>query len=329
MNAHFGFGRRGLIAAVALVMLGQVPSTDLARAQEEAFPSKTIEVVIHSKYGGGTDTTARMMMIRTRRGLGVDMAVVAKRGGSGAKAHQYALGKPRDGYTVLALTQSHLYTIARGKSPLTIDDVVGVARAMDDPTFITVAASSPYMSLADLIEASKDKALNWGVAQVGGTEHIGLALFAKAAGMQFKVVPFGSGAQMVQALMSGAIDATLPNVSEGGQQVRDGTFRALAVMSENRLADFPDVPSTYELGYETKTSTTRGYWVLKGTPQDRIDILSEAMVKAMKHETFANYLKNSGLTPEESVAGSEVWDKQIKEEYAKAVSALKDLGLLE
>ena len=295
---------------------------------QEKFPDKAIEIVIHSKYGGGTDTTARMMMIRTRRNLGTDMRVTSQRGGSGAKAHQYALGKPRDGYTVLALTQSHLYTIARGKSPLGIDDVVGIARAMDDPTFITVAASGPHQTLEDLVAVSKDKPLNWGVAQVGGTEHIGLAQFAKEAGIKFKAVPFGSGAQMIQALMSGAIDATLPNVSEGGAQVQDGTFLALAVMSEKRLADYPDVPTTYEKGYKVKTSTTRGYWVLKGTPQDRIDVLSKAMVKAMKHETFANYLKSAGLTVEDSVAGQAVWDENIKEEYAKAVEALTDLGLI-
>ena len=299
----------------------------IAWAQEK-FPSKPIQVVIHSKYGGGTDTTARMMMIRSRRVLGVDMSVVARRGGSGAKAHQYALGKPKDGYTVLALTQSHLYTIARGKSPLKIDDVVGVARAMDDPTFITVSSSSEYKSLADIVNASKTKALNWGVAQVGGTEHIGLAQFAKVAGIKFKVVPFGSGAQMVQALMSGAIVATLPNVSEAGSQVKDGTFRALAVMAEKRLNDYPNVPTTYEAGYKVKTSTTRGYWVLKGTPQDRIEVLSKGMVKAMKHEVFANYLKSAGLTVEDSVAGHEVWTKHIKEEYAKAENALKDLGLI-
>jgi len=319
------FARRGWLLAATTMLCSLVLGTAVA---QEKFPSKPIEVVIHSKYGGGTDTTARMMMIRTRRILGVDMVVTSQRGGSGAKAHQYALGKPRDGYTVLALTQTHLYTIARGKSPLTIDDVVGVARAMDDPTFITVAAEGPYQSLEDLVAASKDKALNWGVAQVGGTEHIGLALFAKEAGIKFKAVPFGSGAQMVQALMSGAIDATLPNVSEGGAQVRDGTFRALAVMNDKRLADYPDVPTTFEKGYEVKTSTTRGYWVLKGTPQDRIDFLSEAMVKAMKHETFANYLKSAGLSVDDSVAGHEVWDKHIKEEYAKAKEALQELGLL-
>lgn len=295
---------------------------------QEKFPSKPIEVVIHAKYGGGTDATARMMMIRSRRVLDVDMNVVAKRGGSGAQAHHYATSKPRDGYTVLALTQSHLYTIARGKSPLKIDDVVGIARAMDDPTFITVASSSKFKTLADLVEASKNNAVNWGVAQVGGTEHIGLAQFAKAAGIKFKVIPFGSGAQMVQALMSGAIDATLPNVSEAGGQVKDGTFRALAVMAEKRLADYPDVPTTYEAGYKVKTSTTRGYWVLKGTPRDRIEILSKGMVKAMKHEVFANYLKSAGLSVEDSVAGHEVWNKHIKEEYAKAEGALRDLGLI-
>ncbi|NIQ36786.1 MAG: tripartite tricarboxylate transporter substrate binding protein, partial [Xanthomonadales bacterium] len=59
--------------------------------------------------------------------------------------------------------------------------------------------------------------------------------------------------------------------------------------------------------------------MLNGTPEDRIEVLSEALVKAMKHEVFANYLKSAGLTPEESVAGHEEWTKNIREEYAQAV----------
>ena len=326
MQLNFQFFNRILLSA-GLAMVVGLAGTSIVLAQE-AFPSKPIEIVIHSKYGGGTDTTARMMMIRSRRVLGVDMQVTSKRGGAGASAHQYAASKPKDGYTVLALTQSHLYTIALGKSILSIDDIVGVARAMDDPTFITVSAAGPYKTLADIIKASKKKALNWGVANIGGTEHIGLAQFAKEAGIKFKVVPFGSGAQMVQALMSGAIVGAVPNVSEAGAQIQDGTFRPLAVMAEKRLNDYPDVPSTVELGFNAKTSTTRGYWVLKGTPPDVIETLSKGMVKAMKHDVFANYLKSNGLDPESSVAGHEVWDKQIKEEYAKAVVSLKELGLI-
>jgi putative tricarboxylic transport membrane protein len=314
----------------AIVAIGILAPAGAVLAQDKAkkFPSKPIQVVIHSSYGGGTDVTARMMMIRSRRTLKTDMQVVAKRGGSGAKAHAYAKSRPRDGYTLLALTQTHLYTIARGKSVLSIDDVVGVARAMDDPTFITVSSKSKFKTLADLIKASKKKPLNWGVAQIGGTEHIGLATFAKVSGIKFKVVPFGSGAQMVQALLSGAIDATLPNVSEAGEQVRDGSFVALAVMAEKRLKDFPKVPSTVELGYNAKASTTRGYWVLKGTPQAAIDKLSKSLVKAMKHKVFGNYLESSGLSPADSVAGHKVWDKQIKEEYKNARAALLDLGII-
>jgi len=316
--------RRGVgAAAAALLALATV-----AAVAAEKFPSKPIEVVIHSKYGGGTDTTARMVIVGAKRILGTDFTVVAKRGGGGAKAHQYAISKPRNGYTVLAMTQTHIYTIARGGSSLTIDDVVGIARAMDDPTFIAVAKNSPHKTLAALIEASKSNGLNWGIANIGGTEHIGLAQFAAAAGIKFKVVPFGSGAQMVQALMSGAIDATLPNISEAGQQVRDGTMRALAVMAEKRLPEFADVPSTFELGYKVKTSTTRGYWVLKGTPPDRVEALSKAFVAAMHEPVFVNYLKGVGLDVGSNIAGHDVWDRQIKEEYAAARETLKSLGLV-
>lgn len=317
---------RALTATAAGLVLATVAATT-ASAQYK-FPCDTIQVVIHAAYGGGTDVTARMMMIRSRRELKTDMQVVARRGGSGAAAHKYVAGRPKDGCTIMALTQSHLYTIARGKSVLNIDDLVGIARAMDDPTFVVVSGKSNLKSLADLIAASKKKPINFGVAQIGGTEHIGLATLAKATGIKYKVVPFGSGGKMVQALMSGSIDATLPNVSEAGEQVKDGTFRALAVMGEKRLKDYPNVPTTFELGYKVKTSTTRGYVVLKGTPQAAIDTLSKALVKAMKHKVFADYLKSAGLTVEDSVAGSEVWTKHIKEEYAVASQALKELGLL-
>lgn len=323
--SHGPFGR--FLRATGLCLAVAAALSPAAAFAEEKFPSKRIQVVIHTKYGGGTDTTARVMMIDTARELGVNMIVLSKRGGSGAKAHQYAASRPRDGYTVLALTQSHLYTIARGKSPLSIDDLVGVARAMDDPTLIAVSAKSPIRTLPELVAASRKRPLNWGIAIVGGTEHVGLVQFAKAADIPYKAVPFGSGGQMVQALMSGAVQVTLPNVGEAGRQIADGTIRPLAVMWPNRVTSLPNVASTYEFGYKVKIGTTRGYWVLKGTPQDRIETLSRAMVKAMRQEAFTDYLKKLGLDPQESIAGHRVWTQQIREEYAKAAAALDALGL--
>ena len=311
---------RSLALAAAFV------AAPFAVQAQDDFPSKPIEVVIHSSYGGGTDTTARMMMIRSRRNLETDMYVVSKRGGSGAAAQEYVLSRPADGYTIMALTQTHLYTIAQGKSPMKIDDIVGIARAMDDPTFISVSTKSDVTSLEQLVELGKERGLNWGVASIGGTEHIGLAQFSDAADMKYKPISYGSGLQMLQALLSGEIDATLPNVSEAGQMIADGSVRPLAVMAEERLADYPDVPTTFELGYPVKTSTTRGYAVRKGTPPEIIAKLSEALVKAMKHSTFANYLMSAGLDPETSPAGWEVWDKQLKAEYETAAEALKKLA---
>lgn len=156
-------------------------------------------------------------------------------------------------------------------------------------------------------------------------EHIGLAQFAKAADIPYKPVAMGSGLQMVQGLVSGELDATLPNVSDGGAMIEDGSIRPLAVMAKERLAGYPDVPITWELGYEVSTSTTRGYALLADTPPEIVEKLSEQVVDAMKHEAFANYLKSAGLDAETSVAGTKIWDALLKEEYAKATEALEVL----
>ena len=312
--------------ASCVVVIASLICLSFTLHADDDFPSKPIEVVIHSSYGGGTDTTARMMMIRSRRNLETDMYVVSKRGGSGAAAQKYVLSKPADGYTVMALTPTHLYTIAQGKSVMKIDDIVGVARAMDDPTFITVSAKSPVTSLDQLINQNKERGLNWGVANIGGTEHIGLAQLAQASGMKYKPIAFGSGLQMLQALLSGEIDATLPNVSEAAQMISNGSVRPLAVMAEKRLIDYPDVPTTFELGFPVKNSTIRGYAVRTGTSSEIIKKLSNALVKAMKHDTFSNYLRSAGLDPLTSPAGWDVWDKQLKAEYQAAAETLKKLS---
>ena len=323
----FTLSRRLLTLSAGAVAAGLTLAPTFASAADD-FPSKPIEIVIHSSYGGGTDVTARMVSLRARKELDTDIAIVSKRCGSGSSAQEYVMSKPADGYTLLALTQTHLYTIAQGKSKMGINDMVGVVRAMDDPTFITVGKNSKYKTIDELVAASKTTPLNWGVAQIGGTEHIALARFAKAAGIKFKAVPFGSGGEMIQALLSGDIEATLPNVSEAVTQIEDGSVNALVVLSAKRLAGYPDVPTSVEKGWDVKASTTRGYAVRAGTPQAIIDKLSEKLVKAMKHEMFATYLKGSGLTPEDSVAGTVEWDKQLKAEYVESEAALKELGII-
>ena len=321
-----------LLSFLSVFALALASMMNTSFAAEETYATKgcdPVQVVIHASYGGGTDTTARMMSIRTRRNLNADIQVVGKRGGSGAKAQNYTLTKPKDGCTIMALTESHLYTLARKKSDMKIDDIVGVARAMEEPTFIVVNSKNKELStIKKLIKRSKTKPILTAIANVGGTEHIGMYTYSKAAGVPFKAVSFGSGAQSLQALASGKVEASLLNPSEAAALIDAKKVKAILLLHDKKLADYPKVPTSYSMGHEVKVVTTRGYAVLKGTPQKIIDAISTAMVKAMKHETFANYLKGASLDPSTSPAGTEVWDKQLKANYVKAEAALKGLGLI-
>lgn len=291
--------------------------------------NRTIEMISHAAPGGGTDITARLVMQEARKAnlINQDFIMVYKRAGSGAEAHGYLKAQPADGHTLLALTQTHLYTIAQGKSPLKIDDLVGVARAMDDPTYMVVSNNSPYKTIEDLIAASKGKQLNFAVAQVGGTEHIGVAQFAKTTGLNYKVTPFGSGGQMVNALLSGATDASPLNASEALGQIQEGKFRPLLVVYKKRLSDTPNVPTSFEKGWNVSTTTTRGYAVIKGTPPEIVKGWSDVMVKAMQSPEFTKYLKSAGLDPADNIADAPTWDKALKEEYTASAATLKELGI--
>ena len=321
-----------LLSFLSVFALAFASMMNASFAADETYATKgcdPVQVVIHASYGGGTDTTARMMSIRTRRYLNADIQVVGKRGGSGAKAQNYTLTKPKDGCTIMALTESHLYTLARKKSDMKIGDIVGVARAMEEPTFIVVNSKNKELSTIEkLIKRSKTKPILTAIANVGGTEHIGMYTYSKAAGVPFKAVSFGSGAQSLQALASGKVEASLLNPSEAAALIDAKKVKAILLLHDKKLADYPKVPTSYSMGHEVKVVTTRGYAVLKGTPQNIVDAISKAMVKAMKHETFANYLKGASLDPSTSPAGTEVWDKQLKANYVKAEAALKGLGLI-
>src|SRR3546814_9776201 len=131
---------------------------------------------------------------------------------------------------------------------------------------------------------------------------------------------------MITALRSGAIDATLANVSEALGQIQDGELRAIAILSDDKVADLPDVPTAAE-GHDVAVYTTRGYMIHAGTPPERVKILSDALVQAMQSDRFKKYLTDSGLDPETSVAGSEVWAAQPKEMYAKEKAVIDELGL--
>lgn len=310
------------VAAGAMVL-----ATVAGAAVAQEFPSQPVEVVTHASAGGGTDTTARTMLIRARRELGVDAFVQIKKGGGGAVAMSYASGKPADGHTLMAITPTHLITMARGRAPIEIDDIKGIARSTDDPIIIVVNKNTGIESLDALIEASNGSPIKWGGTQAGGIDHIAAMTFANKSGAKVAYVPFDGGGAIITNLMGGNLQAAGLNYGEAVDGIESGDFVPLAIMAQERLGVLPDTPTLNELGIEgVNFSTVRGVIVMADTPDDRSAVLEEKLIAAMNHGTYQAYLSGIGLDAT-SVAGSEVWDAQIREMYTNIFDTLEELGL--
>ena len=128
--------KAGSILLAGTMLLSVFPMMTLAKP--------AIEVITHAGAGGGTDVNSRMMMIRARRTLKQDMVVVNKRGG-GAAAMNYFKTRPADGNTIITFTVEHAITMAKGKTSLTVDEMVPIARGTNDPQILMVnCKTSPY-----------------------------------------------------------------------------------------------------------------------------------------------------------------------------------------
>jgi tripartite-type tricarboxylate transporter receptor subunit TctC len=316
------------MAAAAVVAFG-IGVTTGAGAQEQ-FPSATINVITHAGPGGGTDITTRMMMLRGRRAFDQDMVVVSKTGGSGAAALQYLKSQDCDGHTIMTLTQSHILQIAQNKVPVTIDEVVGLARATLDPQVLAVRADNEIQTLDDLIAKSNttEGGLKWGTTFVGGTDHIAIHNFTKAAGgIPYTIVPFEGGGDIVTNLVGGDVEVGILNYAEAESQFTAGELRPVAVLADERIDSLPDTPTAKEQGVDSEASTIRGFVTLNCVPEERLAILEKGLLEAMNHSVYQNYITSSGM-PASSVAGREEWTAQIRKLYDESQSALKDLGML-
>ena len=268
--ARLGLGAGALLAAPRLT-----------RAQA-AFPERMIEVVTHAGVGGGTDITARMMMVQAAGEFKQELVVVNRTAGSGAQALQYLASKPADGHTIILVTQTHLLTQIRNRNVPQFADLVPLVRATDDPQLVLVRRDSPFRTAADLVAAGKQRSLRFGGTHVGGVDHIAIFSFGRAAGLQQPtLVPFRGGGEIVINLVGGNTDSALVNPAEAESQLRSGELRPLLALSEKRLPGFPDLPTAKESGIDCVASTVRGFCVLKGTPEDRVARLEQGLVRAM------------------------------------------------
>ena len=297
-------------------------------ASAQDFPSRTIEVVTHAGNGGGTDVTARMMMIRARRSLDSDMVVVNRRGGGGATAMDYYLTLPADGHSILTYTIGHAATMALGNTELTLDDIRPIARATDDPQ-ILMTRCGIYDSAEAFVDAQREEPLTYGTTHLGGIDDVSAFMFAARGGLATpNILPFEGGGELATQLVAGAVDVAVLNLAEASSQIEAGEVCPIVVMAPERMSALPDVSTAQELGIDANFSTVRGFVVHADTPDEIAMQIEEALLASMNHSVFQSFLVSAGLDST-SVAGADVWGAQINSMLGDMDAALRELGFIE
>ena len=316
----------GLAATVATMALLACSDTNSALVQDR-YPSKPIELVAWAAPGGGSDRMCRTLARAAEGILTQRTYVINKSGGGGSVGMAYVQSQPADGYTLLGVTNNLVFT------PLTRPDLKYSAKDFTplimwgfDAKVVAVSAASSYRTIEDLVDAARRRPGSLKIATfgLGSDDHIIGYLLGQEAQATFGFVPFDGGGEQLAALLGGHTDAHISEVSEVKAQLDAGRVRVLAVATEERLADMPEVPTLKEKGWNVVLPKFRGVVAKKGIPDEIVETLISAFQKVIQTPLFQTYLTNSMIEPH--VLVGEDFEKLIQQQEEQFRSILKELG---
>lgn len=284
---------RGL--GLAAVLLAALPALVPAReAYAQAFPSRPVELIVHTGPGGGSDLFARVVaeIVNRDKLLAQPMVVVNKGGGGGAIALTHIGGRRGDPYTVLTVAVGIVLT-AHLRTGLDIgpDKIQPLALLGFDSSALAVREDSPYRGVRDLVEAAKahPKSVIFAVASFGGAGHYFVYQLEKATGARFNVVSMKSGRDAMLAVLGGHAHATSENLSEIMQQVEAKSIRVLGVSSERRIPGAADMPTLKEQGLDIRMASGRGFAAPAGVPREAAAALEAAFEQVYRSAAWKEY----------------------------------------
>src|ERR1700759_4052001 len=283
----------------ALVGLGALALATAASAQDDPakYPTRGIHIVVGLAAGGGNDGIARIYAQKLSEDLGRPVIVENQPGAGAILATEYVSKAAADGYTLLigasgmAINQS-LYARLPYDS---VRDFVAISELASFPLLLVVNASSPIKSVAEFVPYPKANANKTNDATSSATFQLVAELFKQKTGAPMQAIPYKSANEMVLAVISGQVAATIPDAGPVSPQVKAGTVRALAVTSKSRLSDFPDVPTMKESGADVDAIIWTGIFAPKATPPEIVKKLEGEFMKIAKLPDVASRLKAIGV----------------------------------
>jgi tripartite-type tricarboxylate transporter receptor subunit TctC len=310
-------------AAVALPAVAR-----LARAQ--AYPARSVRLIIGYPPGGSADITARLMTQWLTERLGQSFIVESRPGGGTNIATEAVINAPPDGYTLLLVAPANAInaTLYEKLNHNFLRDIEPIAGLIRFPNVVVVNPSVPVNTIPELIAYAKANPgkLNMASSGNGSTIHMSGELFKMMTGVDMIHVPYRGGALALTDMIGGQVQVMFDNIPTAAEFVKSGKLRGLAVTGATRSEVLPDLPTVADFlpGYEA--TSWYGLGAPKGTPPDVIEklnrevnaILAEPKAKARFLEIGASLLPGSAAEFGKLVADeTEKWGKVVKFAGAK------------
>jgi tripartite-type tricarboxylate transporter receptor subunit TctC len=313
---------RSLSALVGLIVF----SCGAAWAQQ--YPTKPVRVVIVFPPAGATDIVGRIAYQKVGEQLNQQFIIDNRAGAGGTIGAAMVAKSPADGYTLMVysttlLANAHLYT-KLSYDPL--KDFVGITPIARLVNLLVVHPSMPVRTVKDLIALAKARPgeIVYGSAGVGALQHLSTSLFASMAGVNMIHVPFKGGGPAATATAGGEIQMLLTPISEVLPHVQSHRVRPIAVSSEQRVSQMPDIPTIGETvkGYEF--SSWMATFAPAGTPRPILEKLNAELKKAVADPSVASNLSSQSLDP--MYMTLEEFAVQMKIDYDKFGKVVKLSG---
>lgn len=281
-----------------LVALSFVVCDEACLAQSQSFPNRQLNYLIPFDPGGQSDVEARRQQSHLSRILGQQVIIDYKVGGGGALGWRELVKSKPDGYLFAGFNIPHVIL-----QPLQQDvgykteQLVPVALFQKTPVGLAVPLNSPYKTLKEFVDAAKKEP---GKLTVGGSSffsgpHFAMMLLDKLAGITLSYVPFTGSAPQITALLGGHTDAGM-TFSNDLVRFQD-KLRILALATDERMNQFPDVPTFKELGFDLVEAVDRGVIVPPNTPEDVIKKLESAFLEIANSPEIRTEMTKQGFVP--------------------------------
>jgi tripartite-type tricarboxylate transporter receptor subunit TctC len=252
------------------------------------YPTRAIELVVPYTAGGGTDVLARAFAEAARKHLPQTVIVINKPGASGIVGWSDVINSKPDGYKIAVLSGELTTMTHLGLTKITYEDLVPIAQLNYDPAAITVRADAPWNTIEEFLADAKKRNgdMQVGNGGNGGIWHLAAAALEDKTGAKFNHVPFAGAAPSITSLLGGHIDATAASAAEVYPYVAAGKLKTLAVMSEQRIKGFENVPTLKERRIDVLVGNWRGLAVAKSTPPEIVSLLRSATSKIAKEQVL-------------------------------------------